>query len=412
MDKLELNECDVFLTNNYKKTEFDNIDYKNKVCLKPWGHEFLIYESKKLGTWFLKINNNFGTSTHTHFQKDTIMIVLSGKVRLNMVSSYEVFGEGSVIHIPKKKFHGINSLSEYAYLIEIEIFDDDVHFSDKNDLLRLVDNYKRENIGYKSSVSIESEDIDKFGYFYLVDQFKTLIDNAEISFGNLNDIYKNVDDNSFNKDVYILYENPFMIDNKIIAVGSFFTNCEIQKLLNKNLSSIFLKVSFYGLVDNKIILKNDDLVKVIHNLKQNNEKIVLTSGCFDILHVGHLKLLKESKKMGDKLIVLLSSDEQIKFLKGESRPVNNLEDRLNLFKVLPYVDYIIPYTETLTNKNEEILDYYINLINPDIWAKGSDYTVENILKLHPALKSICLIDLETSKSTTNIINKIKSNNNH
>jgi D-beta-D-heptose 7-phosphate kinase/D-beta-D-heptose 1-phosphate adenosyltransferase len=165
-------------------------------------------------------------------------------------------------------------------------------------------------------------------------------------------------------------------------------------------------------MENKIILKNDDLVKVIHNLKQNNEKIVLTSGCFDILHVGHLKLLKESKKMGDKLIVLLSSDEQIKFLKGESRPVNNLEDRLNLFKVLPYVDYIIPYTETLTNKNEEILDYYINLINPDIWAKGSDYTVENILKLHPSLKSICLIDLETSKSTTNIINKIKSNNNH
>ena len=410
MDRLELNECDLYLSNNFKKTVFDEIDYRNKVCIKPWGYEFLIYESKKLGTWFLKINNDFGTSTHTHFQKDTIMIVVSGKVRLNMVSNYEVYGEGSVIYIPKKKFHGINSLSDHAYLIEIEIFDDDVHFSDKNDLLRLVDNFKRENIGYKSSVTIETSDIDNYGYFYLSNQFKKTIDNAEISFGTIQEIYKNIADNTFNKDIYILYEKPFLLENKIISVGSFFTNSEIKQLENKNINSIFLKISFYGLFDNKIILKNDELLKVIDKLKQNDEKIILTCGCFDILHVGHLKLLKESKKLGDKLFVLLSSDEQIKFLKGDSRPVNNLEDRLNLFKVIPYIDYIVPYTETLTNKNEEILDYYINLIKPDVWSKGTDYTVENILKLHPSLKSIHLIDLETSKSTTNIINKIKSNN--
>lgn len=412
MDRLELNECDLYLTNNFKKTVFDVIDYKNKVCIKPWGHEFLIYESKKIGTWFLKINNDFGTSTHTHFQKDTIMIVLSGKVRLNMVNNYEVYGEGSVIYIPKKKFHGINSLSDYAYLIEIEIFDDDVHFSDKNDLLRLVDNFKRENIGYKNSVSIETSNIENYGYFYLVNQLKTTIDNAEISFGTFQEIYKNsnMNDNTFKKDIYILYEKPFLLKNKIISVGSFFTNSEIKQLENKNITSVFLKISFNGLFDNKIIFKNDELLKIIDKLKRNDEKIVLTCGCFDILHVGHLKLLKESKKLGDKLIVLLSSDEQIKFLKGDSRPVNNLEDRLNLFKVIPYIDYIVPYEEILTNKNEEILDYYINLIKPDIWSKGTDYTVENILKLHPSLKSIHLIDLETSKSTTNIINKIKSNN--
>lgn len=412
MDRLELNECDLYLTNNFKKTMFDEIDYKNKVCIKPWGHEFLIYESKKLGTWFLKINNDFGTSTHTHFQKDTIMIVVSGKVRLNMVSNYEVYGEGSVIYIPKKKFHGINSLSDYAYLIEIEIFDDDVHFSDKNDLLRLVDNFKRENVGYKNSVSIETSDIENYGYFYLSNQLKKTIDNAEISFGTFQEIYKNsnVNDNTFKKDIYVLYEKPFLLENKIISVGSFFTNSEIKQLENKNITSIFLKVSFYGLFDNKIIFKNDELLKVIDKIKQKDEKIILTCGCFDILHVGHLKLLRESKKLGDKLIVLLSSDEQIKFLKGDSRPVNNLEDRLNLFKVIPYIDYIVPYEEILTNKNEEVLDYYINLIKPDVWSKGTDYTVENILKLHPSLKSIHLIDLETSKSTTNIINKIKSNN--
>ena len=172
MISLELSDSDLYLSNNFKKSIFEKVDYRNKVCVKPWGIEFLIFESQKLGTWFLKINNNFGTSTHTHFQKDTIMIILSGKVRLNMVNDYQVFAEGSVIYIPKKKFHGLNSLSEYSYVIEIEIFDEDVNFSDKNDLLRLVDNYKRENIGYANSVNIETTDLEKYDYFYLTKNLK------------------------------------------------------------------------------------------------------------------------------------------------------------------------------------------------------------------------------------------------
>ena len=103
MEILQINSSDEYLSNNFSQLISEYVDYKNKVCIKPWGYEFLIYESTKLGTWFLKINKNVGTSTHTHFKKDTIMIIISGKVRLNMVNSYEVYGEGSVIFIPKRK---------------------------------------------------------------------------------------------------------------------------------------------------------------------------------------------------------------------------------------------------------------------------------------------------------------------
>jgi rfaE bifunctional protein nucleotidyltransferase chain/domain len=407
MDILETNNSDYYLTNNYQYTDTERIDYKDKVCIKPWGYEFLIYESQKIGTWFLEINKNVGTSTHTHFKKGTIMIVVSGKIKLNMVDDYKIYGEGSVIYIPKRKFHGLNSLSEKSYIIEIELFDEDVNFSNKNDLLRLVDNYKRENTGYSNSVNVLTENLEKYNYFYLENNLHHKVENTEIYYGEL----KNIFDKNNKNDIYILYENKMMINNKIINVGSFFNYDEISKLDITNSNNKFLRLTFNGIINNKIINCIEELKKIVADKNKKNEKIILTSGCFDILHIGHLKLLEESKKKGGTLIVLLSSDEQIKFLKGENRPINNIHDRLNLFKIIPYVDYIIPYCENLTNYNEEVLDTYINIIKPDIWTKGSDYNVENILNLHPSLKNIELINLLDGKSTTNIIKEIIENNN-
>ena len=63
------------------------VDYKSVVCIKPWGYEFLVYESKKIGTWFLKIVKNEGTSLHTHFKKDTFIVVLSGTAKLTLVNN-------------------------------------------------------------------------------------------------------------------------------------------------------------------------------------------------------------------------------------------------------------------------------------------------------------------------------------
>ena len=105
----------------------------------------------------------------------------------------------------------------------------------------------------------------------------------------------------------------------------------------------------------------------------------------------------------------LSSDEQIKRLKGDCRPINNIYDRLNMLIYFDFVDSIIIYDET-SDEFETELDNIINIVSPDIWFKGSDYNEEEIMKKHPGLKNIKLIDLLHGKSTTELINKIANGN--
>ena len=154
---------------------------------------------------------------------------------------------------------------------------------------------------------------------------------------------------------------------------------------------------------NKIIHSKNQLTDLI-NLN-NFKNVGLTCGCFDILHEGHIKTLKSCKKYCDTLFVCLSSDEQIKRLKGEKRPINNLNDRIYMLINYTFIDYIILYNET-NDILESELDNIMNIINPDTWFKGSDYTKEEIIYKHPSLKNIKLLDFINGKSTTNIIKKI------
>ena len=147
---------------------------------------------------------------------------------------------------------------------------------------------------------------------------------------------------------------------------------------------------------------------IIAELKRKNSKIVLTSGCYDILHVGHIHNLRESKKLGDVLIACLSCDEQIKKLKGDSRPINKYIDRINLFKIISYIDYIVLYEEEDIAR-EATLGKIMKCVNPYCWAKGSDYTIDKIMEKHPYLNKVILIDNIKDKSTTNIINSIIHN---
>ena len=149
--------------------------------------------------------------------------------------------------------------------------------------------------------------------------------------------------------------------------------------------------------------------RLIFTILLQNKKIVLTSGCFDILHIGHLHNLKKCKSYGDTLIVCLSNDEQIKQLKGLNRPVNNYQDRINLFKTIPYVDYIILYNENNID-TEETLGDIMKILDPNYWIKGSDYNKADIINKHPYLRNIILIDNLEYKSTTNIIKKINNFN--
>ena len=111
------------------------------------------------------------------------------------------------------------------------------------------------------------------------------------------------------------------------------------------------------------IININDAAKLSKQLKQGGKTIVLSGGCFDILHTGHIAFLDAAKKQGDLLFVLLESDENVRNKKGEGRPVNPQEDRSIVLSALPSVDYIIPLRGM--TKNEEY-DKLIVQIKPDI----------------------------------------------
>lgn len=151
------------------------------------------------------------------------------------------------------------------------------------------------------------------------------------------------------------------------------------------------------------LIEKENLDDIIKKLKSENKKIVFTNGCFDILHAGHVRYLKESKKFGDILIVGLNSDVSVKKIKGESRPINPEMDRAEVLAGLEAVNYIVLFDETSPVK-------LLEEIKPDIYTKGADYTVETLPEAKTVLSyggKIEFIKFLEGRSTTKIIDKIK-----
>jgi len=152
----------------------------------------------------------------------------------------------------------------------------------------------------------------------------------------------------------------------------------------------------------KLVEKNK-IQAVLAELKKQNKKIVMTNGCFDILHAGHVRYLKESKKFGDILVVGLNSDSSVKALKGPSRPINGELDRAEVLSGLESVDYVVLFDEISPAK-------LLEEIKPDIYTKGADYTVDTLPEAKTVLAyggKIEFIKLVEGRSTTKIIDKIK-----
>jgi cytidyltransferase-like protein len=398
---LKLNENDIIINNNIKSYNSSKtnpkINYKNKICIKPWGYEYLAYESNKIGIWILNINKNNKTSLHKHYNKDTLLIVISGCIKLNLINDYKLLSIFDIITIPKDKFHGIESITDNSIVLELEIYNDNATFSDKNDLFRINDIYKRDNIGYEKSIQI-SEDLEKYNYIYFENNYK---DNIFKLYSNINDII-NIDDFS----IYILLKGVINYNGLYIKEGSIINDyinfCNNDNNNNDDEYEILeIRIPYYK-EDKKIIYNLNHLELLINEIK--NKKNILTSGCFDIVHIGHLEFLKQSKCLGDNLLVCLSNDEQISKLKGENRPVNNYIDRIKLFKTISYVDYIILYNEEDIDK-ETTLNNIMEIIKPLYWVKGSDYNFESIIKKHPSV-NIKLIENIPNISTTQIIKNI------
>jgi D-beta-D-heptose 7-phosphate kinase/D-beta-D-heptose 1-phosphate adenosyltransferase len=138
-----------------------------------------------------------------------------------------------------------------------------------------------------------------------------------------------------------------------------------------------------------------------------NNNVIFTNGCFDILHIGHVQLLKECKKLaGDngKVIVGLNSDASVKKLKGESRPVNDQDSRKLLLESLRFVDEVIIF-------EEETPELLIEKIRPDTLVKGGDYSIDQIVGKQYA-KKVVVFPYVDGKSTTNTIEKLSKSFSH
>ena len=148
-------------------------------------------------------------------------------------------------------------------------------------------------------------------------------------------------------------------------------------------------------------IEREKLDGVIKNLKANNIKTVTTNGCFDILHLGHVRYLKKSKSCGDKLIVLLNSDASVRAIKGKGRPINSELERAEVLLALECVDYVVLFDE---NSPAALLE----TIKPDVHTKGADYTLDTLPEAPVILKNggrVEFIELVEGKSTTNTISR-------
>ena len=154
-----------------------------------------------------------------------------------------------------------------------------------------------------------------------------------------------------------------------------------------------------------MVIDRKNIGNVVTTLKAEGKKIVFTNGCFDILHVGHVRYLNEAKALGEILILGLNSDSSVKSLKGSNRPINNESDRAEVLSSLKAIDYVVIF-------GEKTAENIVGEVKPDIYAKGGDYSIDTL----PEAKIVAehggktvLLQLVDGKSSTNIINRCKEN---
>lgn len=181
-----------------------------------------------------------------------------------------------------------------------------------------------------------------------------------------------------------------------IVVGKFGTS---------TVSSHELHRALHGDKENiSGVVSEAELQKEIDFAQKSGEKVVMTNGCFDILHAGHVAYLEQARLLGDRLIVAINSDESVQQLKGESRPINKLADRMTIIAALGCVDWVIPFFEQTPAR-------IYNKFLPDILVKGGDYRPEGVVGAAAVIKAggkVEILDFVEGKSTTTTIARIKN----
>ncbi len=151
------------------------------------------------------------------------------------------------------------------------------------------------------------------------------------------------------------------------------------------------------------VLNSENLSDFFSKLRSSNKKIVFTNGCFDLLHIGHVRYLQEARSLGDILVVGVNSDRSVQVLKGPTRPIQNQNDRAEILAALACVDYTVIF-------DEQTPERLIHQVQPDILVKGGDWKISEIvgsdfvLAKGGQVRSLQFID---GRSTTKIIEKSK-----
>ena len=161
--------------------------------------------------------------------------------------------------------------------------------------------------------------------------------------------------------------------------------------------------SVQRIMSGEVILDRDELLRTRERLRAEGRRLVFTNGCFDILHVGHVRYLGEARRLGDALLVAVNSDHSVRALKGEGRPVMNESERAELLAALAAVDFVTVF-------DAESPRSLIAQLLPDVLVKGGDYALDEIHgreEVEAAGGRVVALPFIEGASTTSIVEKIK-----
>ncbi len=186
------------------------------------------------------------------------------------------------------------------------------------------------------------------------------------------------------------------------ALANLAAGIVVGKLGAATVSSTELRLAAHSRSGSGVLNEAAIADAVVHARSQG-ERIIMTNGVFDILHAGHVTYLEAARRLGDRLIIAVNDDASVKRLKGESRPVNSLENRMKVLSALSCVDWVTPFSEDTPER-------LICKLLPDVLVKGGDYKAEDVAGYGCVTKnggSVKILPFVDGLSTTNVINAIK-----
>jgi D-beta-D-heptose 7-phosphate kinase / D-beta-D-heptose 1-phosphate adenosyltransferase len=185
-------------------------------------------------------------------------------------------------------------------------------------------------------------------------------------------------------------------------LGNLAGGIVVGKLGTSTVSIAELTRAMHGDKDSQYgVVSEAELTPLIARAKANGEKIIMTNGCFDLLHVGHVTYLEQAKTLGDRLCIAVNSDESVKKLKGDSRPINGLQARMTVLAALSCVDWVVPFTDETPER------LYCSVL-PDVIVKGGDYRPEQVAGGDCVIKAggeVKILPFVEGQSTTAMIKK-------